>query len=233
MAPQSSKVPDAYLGVWKRKLLRTPDIEDTASSVYWLQTSLWHGDIRIPVYRPPCTGKRSLAQCSREELLDLSAQQGFAGITLVEQDTCRWLRRVDFQPPSGFNDVGRIAFTTPDLMLEYGVEQDYFEIWERLPDSVGREHVSVQFQDGDNPGAARPISVLLATGNYFIHVRPRRMVLPQADSLSSLTGDDQSLRAALDFEISFGARDGAPESWVIQHSTFPWREGTRLGALGA
>ena len=231
MASPTPNVPDAYLGVWKRKLLRTPEFEDTASSVYWMQTSLWHGDIRIPVYRPPCTGKHSLAQCTREELLDLSSQQGFAGTTAVEGDTCRWLRRVDFQPPSGFNDVGRIEFSSADLMLEYGVEQDYFEIWERLPDSVGQEHAAVEFNDGDDPRAARPSSVLLATGNYFIYARPRRMVLPQADSLSSLTGDDHSLRAALDFEISFGTRSGPPETWVIQRSTFPWREGERLGTV--
>ncbi|MEO8037747.1 MAG: hypothetical protein ABI794_03205 [Betaproteobacteria bacterium] len=223
-------MPDTILGVWRRKLLRTPEVEDTASTVYWLQTSLWHGDIRVPVYRPPCSGKRSLAQCTHEELLDLSAQQGFAGTTMVEGDTCRWLRRVDFQPPSGFSDVGRIEFSGPDLMLEYGIEQEYFEIWERLPGSVGQEHVNVEFQAGDDARAARPTMVLLATGDHFIRVRPRRTVLPQADGLSSLTADDQSLRAALDFEISFGTRSGSISNWVIHHSTFPWREGERLGA---
>lgn len=226
---KSAPVPDAFVGVWKRKLLRTPEFEDTVSTVYWMQTSLWHADIRIPVYRPPCTGKHALAQCVREELLDLAAQQGFAGITAVDGDICRWLRRVDFQPPSGFNDVGRIEFSSPDLMLEYGVEQEYFEIWERIANSVGQEHVNVEFVEGDDPRAARPRSVLLATGNYFMRVRPRRMVLPQADNLASLTGDDQALRAALDFEISFGTRGGPPESWVIQRSTLPWREGERLG----
>jgi len=224
-------VPQACRGVWKRKLLRTPEFEDSSSTVYWLQTSLWHGDIRIPVYRPPCKGRQSLAQCSREELLDLAAQQGFAGTTSVEGDTCRWLRRVDFQPPSGFNDVGRIEFSSPDLMLEYGIEQEYFEIWERLPNSVGNEHVDVQFEPGDDTRAARPRSVLLATGDYFIFVCPRPMTLPQADNLASLTGDDGALRAALDFEISFGSRSGATSaSWVIQRSTFPWREGERLGS---
>jgi len=31
-------------------------------------------------------------------------------------------------------------------MLEYGIEQEYFEIWERMPNSVGHEHVDVQFE---------------------------------------------------------------------------------------
>jgi hypothetical protein len=226
----TTPVPDAFVGVWKRKLLRTPEFEDTVSTVYWMQTSLWHADIRIPVYRAPCTGKHSLAQCTREELLDLAAQQGFSGTTAVDGDICRWLRRVDFQPPSGFNDVGRIEFSSPDLMLEYGIEQEYFEIWERMPGSIGQEHVNVEFAEGEDPQAARPRSVLLATGSYFMRVRPRRMVLPQADNLATLTGDDHALRAALDFEISFGTRGGPPETWVIQRSTLPWREGERLGA---
>jgi len=225
-------VPQAFRGVWKRKLLRTPAFEDTSSTVYWLQTNLWHGDIRIPAYRPPCKGKQSLAQCSREELLDLAAQQGFAGTTSVEGDTCRWLRRVDFQPPSGFNDVGRIEFSSPDLMLEYGIEQEYFEIWERMPNSVGDEHIALEFEPGGDSSVARPICALLATGDYFIFVRPRRMTLSQADSLSSLPGDEESLRSALDFEISFGVRTGtAVNGWVIQRSTFPWREGRRLGRV--
>jgi len=164
----TTMMPEAFLGVWKRKLLRTPEFEDTASTVYWLQTRLWHGDIRVPVYRPPCTGKRSLAQCTRDEVLDLSTQQGFAGTTMVEGDTCRWLRRVDFQPPTAFNDVGRIEFSGSDLLLEYGIEQDYFEIWERLPRSVGQEYVDVEFRGGDDPRTARPAMVLLATGDYFI-----------------------------------------------------------------
>jgi hypothetical protein len=224
-----SSIPSAYLGVWKRKLLRTPEFEDTASTVYWLQTSLWHGDIRIPASRPPCAGRHSLAECSHEELLGLASQQGFAGITAVEGDTCRWLRRVDLQPPSGLDDVGRIEFSSPDLMLEYGIEQDYFEIWERLPESVGDEYADIVFPEGEDPRLGRPGSVLLATGRYFMYVRPRGTILPRAVSLSALMTNEQSLRAALDFEISFGTRTGPRPHWEVRRSTLPWREGKRLG----
>lgn len=228
MPTVSAPVPDACLGVWKRALLRTPDFEDTTSTVFWLQTPRWHGDIRIPASRPPCQGRRSLHECTREELFGLAEQQGFAGITTVEADTCRWLRRVDFQPPGGFDDVGRIAFETPERMLEYGLQQDYFEIWERLPASTGEVHVEVALRPGEDPAVSRPTRVLLATGRYFIHLRPRLMTLPQAEHLTSLTAGDASLRSALDFEISFGTR--GPAGWMISHSTLPWLENTRLAA---
>jgi hypothetical protein len=223
VTPTLASVPDAYLGVWKRALLRTPEFEDTTSTVFWLQTPVWHGDIRIPVSRPPCADRRSLHECTREELSGLSEQQGFAGVTRVEEDICRWLRRVDFQPPSGFDDVGRIEFESEERMLEYGVQQDYFEIWERLPGSTGEVHVEVEFRDGEDEAVSRPIRILLATGRYFIHVRPRLMTLPQAGHLTELTTGDASLRSALDFEISFGTR--GPVGWTILHSTLPWREG--------
>lgn len=221
-----ASVPDACLGVWKRALLRTPQSEDTTSTVFWLQTPRWHGDIRIPAARPACATRRSLQECSAAELAGLARQQGFAGITTVEGDVCRWLRRVDFQPPSGFDDIGRIEFETPDRMLEYGVEQDYFEIWERLPGSTGEVFVDVTAEPGKDPEGLRPTRLLLATGRYFIHVRPRRDELPRAGGLLELGTAEAWLRTALDFEISFGARE--PGGWRITHSTLPWLEGSAL-----
>jgi hypothetical protein len=219
-------IPDAYLGVWKRALLRTPEFEDTTTTVFWLQTSTWHGDIRIPTSRPSCAGRRSLHDCTHEELLGLARQQGFSGVTRVEGDLCSWLRRADFQPPSRFEDIGRMEFESSERLFEHGVHQEYFDIWERLPFSTGNEYVSVTFPPGEEESVSCPTRILLATGNYFIQVRPRTMPLPQADSLMALDSDDASLRSVLDFEISFGTR--GPGAWTITHSTLPWLEGERL-----
>jgi len=125
-------VPEAYVGLWRRTLLRAPGKEDTTTRVYWLQTSNWHADIRAPSDRPLLSDYTGLAALSVEEMHALARQQGFAGITEVEGEICRWHRRFDYQPPSGFNDIGRMQFDGPDRLLEYGVEQDYFEIWERV-----------------------------------------------------------------------------------------------------
>ena len=226
MNQPAPSVPDAFLGVWKRTLLRTSRIEDTTSTVFWLQTPRWHGDIRIPAVRPACTGRHSLRDCSAGEVAGLARQQGFAGVTTVEGDLCRWLRRVDFQPPSNFVDMGRIEFETPERMLEYGVLQDYFEIWERLPGSTGEVFVDVAAAPGQDPETTRPARILLATGDYFIRLRPRAAALPPADGLLDLPGGEAGLRAALDFEISFGMR--RPGGWRITHSTLPWLEGSSI-----
>jgi hypothetical protein len=214
-------VPDHYIGVWKRTLLRAPAIDDTTSQVHWMQTRSWHADIRVPAGRPVCQGKTSPGELSREELLGLARQQGFCGTTLVEGDTCRWLRRFDFQPPSGANDVGRMVFDTPDRVFEYGVEADYFEIWERMPGSGG-EPFSVEL-------AADPLTLLLVTGKYFMTVRPRAGTLPQAENLAAhaAQASDTHLAQMLDFEIAFGTRSDT-DVWRIGLSTLPWREGTVL-----
>jgi hypothetical protein len=213
------KVPDRYLGVWKRTRLRASGVEDTTSAVYWLQTARRHADIRIPADRPACLGKAALAELSRSELEGLARQQGFAGITEVQGELCRWHRKMDFQPPSRYKDIGRMEFDTPERCLEHGVEQDYFEIWERLPESRGE---TVALELPGTPG------LLLRAGSCMMRVRPRVDVLPIAENLAALAAgaDDQTLRRWLDFEVSFGwiGSDGSR----IVHSTLPWLEGQRI-----
>jgi hypothetical protein len=215
------KVPSEYIGVWKRTLLRTPNVEDTTTQVYWMQTQSLHADIRVPATRPPCTGKRALDQLTRDELFALARQQGFAGTTVVEEDICRWLRQYDFQPPSGANDVGRMEFETADRVLEYGVEADYFEIWERVPGSQG-ESFARQLSD-------RPLTLFLGAGDFRMIVRPRKAPLPVSRSMSALAADKSmdALSQLMDFEISFG-RTCSQSGWRIELSTFPWREGDEV-----
>lgn len=211
-------VPPEYIGVWKRTLLRTPKVEDTTTRVYWMQTQSWHADIRVPENRSSCQGKQALDQLTRDELFALTRQQGFAGTTVVEGDRCRWLRQYDFQPPSGANDIGRMVCEAPDRVLEYGVEADYFEIWDRVPGSQGD---SFARQLSDNP-----LTLLLGAGDFRMIVRPRSERLPVSPGMSALAADmsTEALRKLLGFEISFG-RITSPNAWRIDLSTLPWREG--------
>lgn len=219
-------VPDAFLGVWKRTLLRTPAGDDTTSTVYWLQTPRWHADIRIPSSRPEMMEASGLADLDSAALRALASQQGFAGVTTVEGDICRWHRRVDYQPPSRFTDIGRIAFSSGDRMHEYGVEQDYFEVWERVPGSVGTWAALERNEAGRSVWMFR-------SGDHAIRVVPRGDALPPADDLVSALSpwDDARARRWLDFEISL-ARVEPTGEWVVRHSTLPWLEGDRLADGG-
>ncbi|MCU0870416.1 MAG: hypothetical protein MUF30_12630 [Burkholderiales bacterium] len=229
LASAAAPVPPAYHGVWRRTLLRVPgQPDDTTSEVWWLQTQRWHADLRVRADRPMIPGDASLATLDRAALTALAEHKGFAGVTTVDGDVCRWHRRVDFQPPSGWPDVGRMQFETPERALEFGVEQDYFEIWERLPGSAG----PVQALEAID--ATRP-TWLLRAGTYVMRVRPRRDTLAtHRDGLTALAADvdDATLRTWLDFELSFAGFD-AQGRCTIQRSTLPWLEGRAIDEADA
>jgi hypothetical protein len=213
-------MPEHYRGVWARTLLQTPQCKDTSTYVRWLQTSLWHADLRVPP---------GLSLGSAPELL--ATQQGFCGVTQVSSstqgDACTWHRKTDFQPPRPDVDAGLMVFETPDRVIETGIHADYLEVWERLPDSTGRFIVL----GGLRPSGAPSLDRLLVAGSYAMRVRPRAANWPEGSLPGQTLGQvmrahPTTALALLDFEISFGrlARDG----WLIEQSTLPGLCGTKL-----
>lgn len=150
------KVPESYLGVWQRTLLKTPEGEDTESAVFWVQTRHLHGDIRMP------GGSSGLTRLS-----------GFAGITVVEADRCQWYRLLDSHPSSG-TDIGLMQFETSEKVIERALDNSYLEVWERLPDSSGPQQ-AFWFN-----GPEQRRACLLVSGDYFFYGQARLRGLAQA-----------------------------------------------------
>lgn len=216
-------VPPHYRGVWCRRQLRVgpmtraEPIVDDSTWVHWLQTSVWHADLRVPA-------GSSLSR-------DRCAQQGFAGVTEVEAtpqgERCTWHRRIDFQPPGEHADVGWMRFETPDRLIEVGALQDYDEIWERLPDSTGAYRVLAEY-GADGRSVA---GMWLLAGCWLMHVQPTHS--PWPDDLQR--GEDLAALARrhphqadtwLSTEISFGRwQDGL---WTIERSTQGALEGQQF-----
>lgn len=221
-------VPAHYLGVWQRRLLETPTLHDDTTQVFWLQTALWHADLRIPANRPDFGRASRLDQCSDAQLAWLATQQGFAGITQVQDTRCTWQRHTDFQPDTGRRDIGLMTFTG-DRVIETGAEADYLEIWQHLPESRGA-CAALQLESEYGAPAQRPTWLLWA-GDYFVYVRARPQSLPAAANLSRLIAESSPSRNQLldwlDFELSLGRRGGA-NPWRIERSTLPFREGKHI-----
>ena len=207
-------IPDRYHGVWQRTLLETPEGRDTTSWVHWLQTGLWHGDLRVP------------ADADRRTPAGRAQQQGFAGTTTITRpdpalpEVCTWQRTIDFQPPRGTPDAGHMVFETPDRVIETGIHGSYLEVWERLPGSVG-QRIALAALDADGlPTAER----LLVSGQYLMHLRPRtapwpKHTEPDATLAQVLQGHPADADALLDFDISFGSwSDGG---WAVERATRP------------
>lgn len=207
-------VPARYRGVWVRTLLQTPCERDTTTFVRWLQTGLWHADLRVPeasrMHGPP----------------DLARQQGFCGVTQIDPapgggaDVCTWHRHHDYHPPRGTPDAGHMVFDGPDRLLETGVHGHYLEVWQRLPGSQGR---SIALAGLDEHGRDNGARVLVA-GQYMMHVRPRAVnwppVLEAEDDLAAVIARHASrVDEWLDMEISFG--ELVADRWTVEHSTLP------------
>jgi hypothetical protein len=213
-------VPDRYRGVWARRLLETPQQRDENTYVRWLQTSLWHADLRIPAKAP-----------GTDAPLQLASQQGFCGVTQVEQqasgEVCTWQRRLDFQPPRADVDAGLMVFEAPERVIETGVHAPYLEIWERLPDSTGRFIVLAGLDEAGGDTQER----FLVAGRYAMRMRPRRMAWPPGTPAGQTLGDVLVLhpamaQALLDFEISFGTLEAG--RWTVEQSTLPALKGACL-----
>lgn len=209
-----SPVPERYLGVWQRTLLTTTDgVHDTSTRVYWLQTARLFADLRIPLPTPYITR-------------ELAAQGGFAGVTEVTQpadkEICQWHRAVDFQPPRGSADIGYMHFQHADCVLEDGLDGSYHEVWERLPESLGRNWGVWLVAADDRQGC------LLLAGDCFLFVAGRPKPLAPAPSLQALLDDGANAERLLECELSFGWHRQGETPWLIALSTIPERIGDVL-----
>ncbi|MDO9132607.1 hypothetical protein [Hydrogenophaga sp.] len=214
-------IPDRYHGVWQRTLLETPTERDTTTWVRWLQTGLWHGDLRVP------------AAADRNTVAGRAELQGFGGTTLITQpdaaqpEVCTWQRQIDLQPPRSTPDAGHMVFESPEVVHETGIHGTYFEVWERLPGSLGTRIALAALDDQGAPTAER----LLVAGRYLMHLRPRRAAWPvdttADDSLAEVVArHPQQAEALLDFDISFSTLEHGV--WTIERATSPaWEDGVR------
>ncbi|UZJ61681.1 hypothetical protein OKW98_08185 [Pseudomonas sp. KU26590] len=213
-----SQVPNAYLGVWKRRLIqRRSGHSDSETAVYWLQTPRLFADLRIPNH--PLPGL-ALEKLSDAQHLALSEQQGFAGVTQVDTDICQWHRNMDYQPVNGDEDIGRMHFETSDCLIETALDDSYYEIWDRLPRSVGVCR-GQWLQAVDDP--TRQACLLLA-GDYFLFAASRPEPLPPGPDLRTLLSHSESREKTLSLlacELSFGQHSAGEAPWKIECSTLP------------
>ncbi|NLP63605.1 hypothetical protein [Paraburkholderia sacchari] len=218
----TNSVPVEYVGVWKRSKLRRGTAPwDFTTRVFWLQTPFWHADIRIAPDRPDFSNVKSLADCNQEQLDALLTQEAFCGTTTVEDDVCRWTRYIDYRLRDT-DDFGQMVFDGNNVE-EIGIETDYYELWHKLPESLGR---AFALQRND-PQCKHGRSVLCVAGDYFIYSRDRPMWTSPAvrtrRKIQNRCVGRRELEAFLDFESSFGTvKDGVG---MIEMSTLPWREG--------
>ena len=215
------QVPQSYPGVWQRRLIQhRSGHSDSETAVYWLQTPRLFADLRIPAKPLP---NLPLEELSHSERLALCEQKGFAGVTQVDADICQWHRKIDYQPISGDEDIGRMHFETSERLIETALDGSYYEIWERLPDSLGvcRGQWLQAIDDPSRQGC------LLLAGDYFLFAASRPAPLAPGGHLREKISP-QNATALLACELSFGRHHGGKKPWQIECSTLPANAGQCL-----
>jgi Protein HRI1 len=227
----NNPVPADYMGVWQRELLETATSKDDSSTVLWMQTQQYHIDIRIPANRPQLSKVDKLEDYTNEELLQLTTQQGFAGITQVtnhsatSSDVCQWHHEMDFQPQTVARDIGKMVFTNANTVIETGIYDAYLEVWRRLENS--QEPCWFKLTTGKNRKGLETPAYLMRVGNFVAYARARQVALPKSTSLDNAIQiykpEHELLLDWLDAEISFGEILD-DKCWKIKHSTLPFKE---------
>ncbi|WP_133667088.1 hypothetical protein [Paraburkholderia sp. BL10I2N1] len=187
----------------------------------------------MPADRPDFSGVQSLGECSDVQLRALLLQEAFCGVTIVEEDVCRWFRQIDYRLRES-DDFGQMVFNGDDVE-EIGIATDYYELWHKLPDSVGQ---SFALERVDNADGEHQKAYLCVAGDYFIYTRNRSMWTSPAvrarRKIEQGIASRFEMESFLDFESSFGKI--AAGVGTITMSNLPWREGSTafdINQLGA
>lgn len=224
-----AQVPQPYLGMWRRSLLEQAGVKDTTTTVLVIQTEQYHADIRVPAHRPAFDDINCLEGCTSDQLSWLATQQGFTGITQINGNVSQWLRDHDYQPFNHQRDIGEMHFESNDVLIETGVDAEYLEVWERVPDS----HRNLTFKQvsGENRHGEKVPARLFTANKAFAYIRPRTAQLPIAasmvEAIKQHEPSPEKLFDWLDFEISFGEIQDKTHG-VITLSTLPFKEGNKV-----
>lgn len=219
----NTDVPRAYVGAWHKR----SDLE----RAFWLQTTRLHASLDIPTERPAFQDRTAWEDFSDAELMQLALQGGVAGACIAQGDILHRRRQLDYLPRRGDPYLRRMRFEG-EWLHDDSLDGRDTATWERL--AAGESmRVGLRFQDAGIGAHAddQRRGFLLVVDQYFMYVRDRLVATQRAESLATLADcknyTREQLIELLDFEISFGRRDGETP-WAIQLSTIPFREGRRL-----
>lgn len=225
-ALSGDEVPTWLQGLWTREWIEKGKKRSDTLDVLYLQTPSYFADLRIPRDRPDFSGATSFVGLTEQQLRWLAGQDGFTGRTTIAEKVARWQHNIEFQPPDGTSDEGRLERISPHRMHEHGLDGSYIESWRSLTEGSPRFLV-IRVEH-----AGRLLQTLLVVDNQFVYIRNRARDLPVAPSLDSLIVATHATREQivqyLDCEFSAGRVSGGSAPWEIQKSTLPWREGHRL-----
>lgn len=245
-SPASGRVPPWTLGCFRRRSITFFSGEsDDTTLVIWLQSRGLTADLRLPADRPRPASRAAVSDLPLAELLRLTEVEGGVSPTRFEAaavagvglaGTLQWPDWTAFQLHAKWPEPGHVR-RVGDCLLEFAPSGAYVEDW-RLQASGPGPLVGLSLLEERDPQTGSVLhrgGGLVIAGDHALLVRGRPEPLPPAARLSELVAraarEPGLLDRVLSFEASYARRD-ASGRYVIEASTWPWREGRPLLSLG-
>ena len=227
-------VPEWTLGCFSRRCITyATGTEDTTTQVIWIQSHGLTGDLRIPASRK-APAAASLADCSREELVEIVRAEGFAARTAWDGTLMSWDAFASFQPYDKWPEPGRLERVGASL-IEWAPSGTYVADWRLQSGSEGLSVGLVLESETGRDGIEAPRSgALVIAGVHALRIIERRGGLPEGPlALQMAEADDpQDLaRVIFDGEVSYARRDGP--AFRIARAMDPFSQGAVLFAPDA
>ena len=118
----AADVPSWLSGAWTRDWIQQQGARSSTLDVRYLQTAMLFGDVRIPKGRPRFQHAASFADLTDQELRLLAQQESFSVRAAMDGGIATWHHHVDFQPPDGTDDVGRLEPIAHSRMYEHALD---------------------------------------------------------------------------------------------------------------
>lgn len=193
-------------GCWRRDSISFSDgTVDRETTVFWVQSGRYCGDIRVPPARPDrAAAQASLSQCH------------------MTGNSAVWERELAFHPKRHFPEPGLLSLEG-DLMTERAPSGAYVEIWRRQPGSDGLRAAYAL----EGPRAGR----LVIAGDHLYLAVDRPEPLTGDSTLQEMLAAGADPRTLFDCEFSYARREG--DAFIIQASTIPALEGCPMAGFSA
>jgi hypothetical protein len=196
----TTAVPTWLRGVWARDWIQEGKVKSNTLDVHSLQTSTYFAEIRIPKDRPRFADAASFTDLSDGDLRLLAKQGGFIGSTTMVGAVATWHHDMQYRPPDGTEDTGRLQRMAKGRMQEHGLDGSYTEAWRSVTDGQGRYLVIRTLRFG------RLFRALVVVGDQFVYARNRAKDLPRADSFDALIESTPAMGRLPSLTVNMGAR---------------------------
>lgn len=238
-----TSVPDWIIGTFKRRSISFANgLTDIDTHVFWLQSSNFSIDLRLPIQSQQLSKDKSIEQLKPNELAVLAQYQGWCcpSVWNENEQQLSWLAGTSLQLHTQWPEPG-ILKRVGNCMMEFCASDMYMEEW-RLQNIQDGALLGLLLEQEYDPITNQQYHAgggLIINGEYAALVLGRpvadeQFVLEHTQTLPELTqrfaNDQQQIQRLFNVETSV-AQGNLQDGYQVLMSTQPQRQGEPLFSM--